>query len=208
MIHFDINMDDLTEIERALGMAKDKSKMVLRTAINNTAKELYVKVPNEAKKKYKYLSGTVSDMREANEPLQKATVRKLYVVFRAKGTVNELLDFTVKPRNYYPGSVGAPKWVKSKVLRSGRLQGVALRPEAAGDKYKTFVVKYESGHLAVAQRVPGSHMKGNPAKEAIKSLTSPSVPKMEEIVYNDELADKMFDLLQRNIQTQIERYLG
>ena len=39
MIHFFVEMQDLTEIEKALGMQKDKSKMVLRSAINQTAKE-------------------------------------------------------------------------------------------------------------------------------------------------------------------------
>ena len=31
MIHFQVEMEDLTRIESALGMMKDKSKMVLRT---------------------------------------------------------------------------------------------------------------------------------------------------------------------------------
>ena len=73
------------------------------------------------------------------------------------------------------------------------------------------MVKYHNAngndHLAFAQRVPGSRMK-NKNKEAIKSLYAPSVPKMEEVVYKDEIADDMNDILMDNIQKQILRYLG
>ena len=48
MIHFQVEMQDLTQIESALGMARDKSKMVLRTAINNTAKQTVTLLVDEA----------------------------------------------------------------------------------------------------------------------------------------------------------------
>ena len=40
MIHFQVEMQDLTKIEAALGMTRDKSKIVLRSAINNAAKQI------------------------------------------------------------------------------------------------------------------------------------------------------------------------
>lgn len=207
MIHLNVNMDGLEEIEAALGMAKDKSKAVLKTAINNTVKELERKDSGEAKKRYKFKSGKVSDIREANK-INKATVGRLYGVFSATGKINELTDFVVSPPTYFPGSKGAPSWIMAKQLRGGKLHKIALRPESTGDKYKAFVVKYHSGHKALAQRVPGSHMKSNPHKEAIKSLYATSIPKMEEVVYRDKVEPDVYDMLQRNITEQINRYLG
>ena len=37
MIHLQVEMQDLTEIESALGMMRDRSKYVLRAAVNDTA---------------------------------------------------------------------------------------------------------------------------------------------------------------------------
>ena len=75
------------------------------------------------------------------------------------------------------------------------------------DKYKGFVVKYHSGHLAFAERVPGKKMRSNPKKEAIESLYSLATPKMEEVVYMDKIHDDVMDLLEKSIETQIYRYM-
>ena len=205
MIHFQVEMQDLTEIESALGMTKDKSKMVLRTAINNAAKQTENRMVTEAKTKYRYKNATKADIRKANDT-KKAKVSNMAATITATGPTNELLDFRVKPSTYYPGGKGAPKMVYAKTLKSGSFKPVVLRPGAVGDQYKGFVVQYESGHYALAQRVPGSHMKKKPWKEALKSLLSLSAPKMEEKVYDDSISDDMNDILMKNIQEQILRY--
>ena len=207
MIQYHVEMEDLTRIEAALGMMKDKSKMVLRTAINNAAKQTEDRMVSEAKGRYRYKNGRKGDIREAND-IKKAKVSSLSATITATGPVNELLDFHVKPSTYFPGSKGAPKWIKARALRESKLQNIALFPSAAGDKYKAFVIKYKSGHLALAQRVPGQRMKSKPHKEAVKSLLSIATPKMEEVVYKTEIDHDMYDILQRNIQEQIIRYLG
>lgn len=52
MIHYHVDVGDLTEIERALGMQKDKSKQVLKAAINDTVKETDKLLATEANKRY------------------------------------------------------------------------------------------------------------------------------------------------------------
>ena len=84
-----------------------------------------------------------------------------------------------------------------------------LKPGAASDKYKAFVVKYQSGHITIGQRVPGKRMKSKPEKEFVKTLLSPSTPNMlgyEQGVYG-VVEPQMYDTLQRNIQEQILRYM-
>lgn len=208
MIHVQVEMEDLLKIESALNMARDKSKMVLRNAINNTAKQTESRMADEAKDRYRYKKGSKADIRKANS-IEKASAGKLSSTIRAEGPVNELLDFHVQPKTYYPGGRGAPKWIKARVLRTSKFSRIALRPEAAGDKYKGFVVKYPTGHMALAQRVPGLRMKSRPdkKKERIRSLLSISTPKMEETVYREEVSKGMYDLLEKNIEEQMKRFL-
>lgn len=205
-IHYVVNMDDLTQIESALGMMKDKSKMVLRTAINNTAKQVEQRMSKETKQTYRYKNVRVSDIREANT-IKKAKTSNLVAIIEARGTPNELLDFRVRPNNYFPGGKGAPEWVKAKGRADTSLKEIAREPESEGDKYKGFVVRFKNGHLAMVERVPGKHMRNNPQKEAIEALYSIATPKMEEVVYLEKVDEDVEGLLMRNIQEQIQRYM-
>ena len=204
MIHFQVEMQDLTRIESVLGMMKDKSKMVLRTAINNTAKQTVTLLTDEANREYYIPKSKVKKTLST----KKATVGKLEAIVTSAEPVNELYDFKVSPRTYIRGG-GVPGGYKGNVRRDKSASKLELRPGAAGDKYKAFVVKYKSGHVTVGQRVPGKRMKSNPSKEFVKTLLSPSTPNMlgyEQGVYG-VVQPKMYDMLQKNIQTQIKRFL-
>ena len=134
MIHIHVEMQNLTEIEAALGMMKDKSKLVLKTAINNAAKETEKRMSRETKQKYRYESGRVADIREAHMPIKKAKTSNLTATIEVKSKIKEPKNFVLKPDTYYPGGKGAPSWVKAKNLRSGKLHKMALRPNDSGDK--------------------------------------------------------------------------
>lgn len=205
MIHFQVEMEDLTRIESALGMMKDKSKMVLRTAINNTAKQTVTLLVDEANRQYYITKGKV----KKTMTTKKATAGNLQAVITSSEPVNELYDFKVNPRTYVRGG-GVPRGYKGNVRRNKKASKLVLKPGAAGDQYKAFVVRYQSGHITVGQRVPGKKMKSKPEKEFVKTLLSPSTPNMlgyEQGVYG-VVKPKMYDMLQQNIQTQIMRYLG
>ena len=89
MIHFQVEMQDLTKIEAALGMTRDKSKMVLRTAINNTAKQTVTLLVNEANREYYISKGKVRKTMST----KKATTGKLEAIIKSEEPVNELYDF-------------------------------------------------------------------------------------------------------------------
>ena len=205
MIHFQVEMDDLTRIEAALGMMKDKSKMVLRTAINNTAKQTVNLLADEANKQY-YITKTKV---KKTITTKKATAGNLVALITSAEPVNELYDFKVSPRTYIRGG-GVPGGYKGNVRRDKSASKLILKPGVSGDKYRAFVVKYQSGHITVGQRVPGKRMKSKPEKEFVKSLLSPSTPNIlgyEQGVYG-VVEPQMYDMLQKNIQTQILRYLS
>ena len=205
MIHFQVEMQDLTQIESALGMMRDKSKMVLRTAINNAAKQTVNLLADEAHSQYYITKGKV----KKTISTKKATTGKLEAVITSAEPVNELYDFKVNPRTYIRGG-GVPGGYKGNVRRDRTASKLILKPGASGDQYKAFVVRYKSGHITVGQRVPGKRMKSNPDKEFVKTLLSPSTPNMlgyGKGVYG-VVEPKIYDILQQNIQTQINRYLG
>jgi hypothetical protein len=205
MIHLQVEMQDLTEIESALGMMRDRSKYVLRAAVNDTARQTVKLLVDGAGKKY-YMSKP--NVRKSMS-ISKATVRTLTAIVASEGHANELYDFKVNPRTYIRGG-GAPGGYKGNVRRDRKAGRLALKPGAAGDQYKAFVVRYKSGHMTVGQRVPGKRMRSDRRKEAVKTLLSPSVPTMlghEKGVYR-EAEPQIQELLQKSIQEQIRRFLG
>lgn len=206
MIHVLVNMDDLTRIERDFGMRRDKTNLVLRAAINNTAKDVKHKMAKGAGQRYALNTRGMEPYKSITK-ITKATTKTLEAFVIAKDGPQDLYEYKLNDRTYYPGSKGAPRWIKAKQMRSGSLKNLAVIQGAAGDKHKAFVVKYHSGHLAIAERIPGTHMKGSPEKEAIRSLYATSKPKAEEIIYDREVAVGVQDLLQRNIQIQTQRFL-
>jgi hypothetical protein len=208
-IHVDVNMDDLTNIEKELGMAKDKSTMVLRSAINEAAKELNKRLLKEDKQDYAYREQDALTEAHAGN-IKKATTKKLYATITVKSEIGELYKFDTNPlevavpkgQPYNP-----PRWYRAKVQKKGRRTALALRKGGQGDQYKAFVVKFSNDHLAVVQRQPGTRMRSNPAKEAIKALYSPSIANMSKEMYEKYESIRTEELLEEHIQKQIERYL-
>ena len=206
-IYFEVDMQDLMEIENGLNMTKDKTKQVLKAAINKTATDTNKLIMKEVYKRYQVTEKV--KVKRGIDVTKKATISSLEAVITSKGKVNELYNFKVSPRVYVRGG-GVPGGYKGKVLKKrGRNRRVELMPGGDGDTYKAFIVRYASGHMAVAQRVPGKKSKKT-YKEAIKSLFSPSIPTMvgyQEGVFGI-VEPKMYDLLDKHIQAQILRYLG
>lgn len=203
---FYIEMQGLEELERDLGMLKDKSKMVLRGAINNTAKQLEKQMAHDANKRYKLEDG-LQGYKSANV-ITKATTSKLEATIRSRGPVLDMSDYMMKPSTQvYPGGRGAPSWIKAKVLRKSRLTGIARFKGSRGDKYKGFMVRFHNGHEAFVSRRPGS-VSSSTGKEIIETIYSPAVSKGEEVVYRDEMEDDVDRMLLENIEQQIQRFLG
>ena len=82
MIQYNVDVDDLREIENALGMSKDKSKQILKSAINSTEKETTKLLSGEANKRY-YIKKTKVDK---TLDTKKATV---YSHHRSKNPLSE-----------------------------------------------------------------------------------------------------------------------
>ena len=204
MPYIRVEMSSLKEIGQALGQTKDQSNKALKAAINSTAKELKKNLMKGARQRYKMGGELRAELPGANK-VKSGTVRHLEAEVRVTSEIGELNDYDVKPRGYVPGGLGRGTWVSGRAKKSAGYRQLALRP-GGGDQYKAFVVKFKSGHVTAAQRVPGKMMRDK-KKEAIKSLLANSITKDEEIVYREEYEAKMEDELAKAIQQQVERFL-
>lgn len=207
MITYQVNMDDLRQIEQYLEMARDKSKLILRGAINDTAKDSMSLLLNETASKYVIKRSKI----KSAMGLSKATTNRQSAVIAVTSPTTELYDSKVSPRKYvHPRDVAnKPNVYKGKVLRTSNLTKLVLRPNTTGDKYKAFVVKFQSGHVTIAQRVPGKKMKSKPHKEFVKELLAPSIPKMmgnEKGVYG-VVQPHMQETLAEYIAKRMEKHL-
>lgn len=207
MITYYMHVDNLLEIERYLGMVRDKSRTVLRSAINDTAKETMSLLIEQTANRYHMKRSNI----KKSMTLVKATASKPIAIIKVTSPTTELYDFKVSPKKYvHPlDFANKPKVYKGKVLKSAKLSKLVLKP-GAQDQYKAFVVKYRSGHITIGQRVPGKKMKSNPNKEFVKTLLSPSVPTMmgnEKGVYG-VVQPQMYNLLAENLAKRIKMHLG
>ena len=211
MIGYTVSIEGLAELEMDLEMSKDKTKNILRAAINNTAKKVENQMTKEAGKRYT-LEGGWKSYRKVNK-IEKARVNKLYATITASSRPADTYRFTVSPKTYFRGGVGAPdkvnSFIKAKTLKGARLAKMARAPGAMprSKKYKAFVVKYQNGHMAFAERVPGKAMKGNPHKEALQSLYGTTEAKGEEVVFKTKIDSTVYQTLSDQIRLQIPKFV-
>lgn len=208
MIEYNVEIDGLYELNLALGRLRNKSNIILRTAINNTAKQTMTLLVDEANKEYQ-----ISQPAKIKKTLtlDRATAKNLTATITSKGRVNELYNFMVKPRTYIRGG-GVSGGYGAHTKRGAGYQNIFLKQNAAADedKYRAFVVKYKSGHRTLAQRRPDRRMKSDPSKEFLKTLFAPSIPNIlgdEQGVYG-VVEPRMRSMLQQNIDAQIQKFLG
>ena len=162
-------------------------------------------LPEEAEDRYHIRKlGTIKRTIE----MKKAKVSNPEAVITSIGDPNDLYDFNVTSRRYNPRN-RTKAGHKANVLRANSPVALMLKPNDENDKYRAFVVKYGSGHVAIAQRVPNTKMKSNPKKEKIKNLYSVSTPAMlghEDGVFG-KVSKKTQELLNYEVAKEIERYL-
>lgn len=218
MILYQVDMDSLKEVFDELGGLKDKSKMILRGAINDTAKDIRDMLVDYIYSHYD-IHESRAKFNRRYMTIKKAKVSRLTATVTAESPVTELYDYKVSPRRLYHNWENKPAYVKGKVLIDSLLKKLALKPQATGDKYKAFVVRYpnqgivngkDTSHITVGQRVPGKRMKDKPHKEAIKTLFSPSVAKMvgaEEGAY-EKIGPDISAVLADHIEEQAMKFLA
>lgn len=161
-----ISETQIKRIEDALSGIKDPSAAI-KTTVNNTAKKAQELL---AETTYKEYAGRVSrkgNVLAASE-IQKSTVERLGATIKFKSPMHEIKEFRVSSLQISRTEYTDTGKRKKKTLKGHVLKGDSKPLKGA------FVVQFKSGHIAVVNREPGTHMLKNPSKEKLKKLLSPS----------------------------------
>lgn len=202
MIEVKTDKDELAYIRKKLRSNADEVNEVLRRAVNDTLKETQKMIKTAANDAYVV---KISGIRHSTK-IKRANRTKLDASITYGGKTSRLSDFRVSPASANLTGANAPEYRRAKVKKKSK-----LTPLVKGD-IKAFVVKFPSGHKAVAQRT-GVYIKGkgpgHGSREHIRELSSVSVPQMvgnEKDVYNI-VQPQIVDRLYYHMDRQIERML-
>lgn len=209
MVTVEVNRNNLKLIENRLGNLKNKSKEVLKKAVNDTAKQARKELAQQAQKTYVVKNGKFNKAMK----IKKASNSNPTAIISATGGAMELMDFKVSQINYVEDENGKIKEKKKAAkFRTGLERGNAISAKVLkkggmkklikGD-IKAFVTKFSNGHVSVLQRIGKKRL-------PVKKLLSPSIPKM---IGNEKRVFKVVKPnidknLRDNINKHIEKVLG
>ena len=223
-IEFVFDGDQTAEdVAAALGEKAAKTPSVIANALNIVIRKVRKRLQEENEAKYtgkKQLYSHTMPAHDGNPGLHRASRSRLEATINIAGTVNDLLDFKVSPKNPpAEGKMPPRRGTRAQVLLAG---GTMKLLEAGGAK--AFVTQFKSGHVAVVQRngkkyTYDEHQARKSGKiyqytdrkhDAIKELYSISVPTMTEQQFKVTvtISDEIQTMLNVELQKQIEKTLG
>jgi hypothetical protein len=139
----------------------DRDLVQLRRAIERVPGEIKVKAMNQAMRRMTQMARTlIVDRNAKHVKLPKEIIAKLTTTsFNAGGNTSKI---TVESG-----------WIP--LQRLGAVQNATgVYVNLRGSYRHAFIAAMKSGHVGVFQRIPGTHMPGNPAKEQIRELFGPN----------------------------------
>lgn len=223
------NADDFTieligekDIAKALGDLEKKTPLVIRNAVNQTAKDARKVMIQEAKRRYAVNAAGRRRLNDLNIR-KRARVSDLGAELHIGGPgqknamKNDLGYFKTIPSRPYMGQdvMNAPSHFRAKVLKGGDMKTLTGK----GNLSKGFLVKFSSGHVGMVQRIIGSS--GGPEKtqsgaprwknsqgnvEKIVTMGSPSAAAMHHVVWL-EVEPDVQKTLEEKLEASIQRTL-
>ena len=203
-VYFVVDEGALKDIQERLGAMKSKAPAVLKTAVNQTARQVQSKLASTAKEKYAVKAPKFKQsMKRKN-----ATNSNPTAIITATGKRIALSGFAHRKES---GGESA----KAKMLKTGSLKEMGSKKAGA----KAFVVTFDSGHVAVVRRYPGEEYSNSGKRAereakhwdttAIKEFAAASVPFMLGNKYRvyGALEPEFESMLDANIDKQIQKLL-
>lgn len=172
----------LQRITKQLDGVWYKAPSVLKDAANATGKYAMKRLIKTSEKRYDYRE---DETRLADHLRRKsASYANPFSVIKVKGNMNALTKFHVSPMTLAHGS-SRPGVYAAHVLKGHSDKSL----EGNKDKSKAFVVKFQSGHIAVVQRELGT-------KKIVENRTISPV----------HMASKVYDLEEDTIGKKLQYY--
>lgn len=225
------NANDLTieligekDVAKALGDIGQKAPLVIRNAVNETAKDARKVMIREAKARYAVNSAGRRHLNDL-KVRQKARVSDLGAELHIGGPSqkdamkNDLGYFKVVPNRSFVGTdvANAPNFFKGKVLKDEGMK----RLTGKGNLSKGFLVEFASGHVGMVQRVIGSDSENKITKkshrprwtnadgkvEKLQTMGSPSAAAMHHVIWQ-QVEPQVQDTLEKKLDASIQKTLA
>lgn len=193
MIHEEIKVVGIDEIEKKLGTLKKKAPAILCRAVNRASEKARTEAKREVSRKYFITQKNVLKTIR----LTKASNTTLSSKVTSKGGAIALSKFRVSPRRHVSRTKrgkASPSVYKAGVERAGGLKPLSGDPKA-------FFAAMGTGHEGMMERVSNRRL-------PLKQLHGPAVPSM---IKNEEVLGKIqkesSDTLEKRIDAEINNIL-
>lgn len=206
-----IVVEGMDDISKALGVIKNKTPAVAKTAINATAREARKMMIQRAKARYA-LNAAGREHLKKLEQRKRATNRSLNTELYIENKMQRDLGyFQSRPSRPLMGKdvAKAPEFFKGRVLKSSPME----RLTGKGRLSKGFLVEFKSGHVGMVQRIEGTGKfhytirSGAPSwSDKMKTMPSPSETAMHGTVWPDVEPEVEMYLMNRMTE-QVEKVL-
>lgn len=200
----DMALEKIEKISQEIGDIPYKARKIFQKAVNDTSKVALKKEIESVRKRYAFSAGGNINLQEQIKR-KSATYANPMSEIISRSAINRLSQFYVTPRRLSHGA-GRPKTYRGKVLRQG-----SVKPQ------KGFMVRFKSGHEEFVHRIKGKEYAPGAARQyrvsrgldltKIAPVYSPATPSMVGKVWETGVREETAELLQKNIQIQIDKYL-
>ena len=228
-IEIEVSKEDLKNIAEALTEIENP-QLGTKDALNNIAKAMQKRLPEQVVKIYRYRSG-ISEVKRASS-IKKATVSHLIAELEYHSTVKEPRDFFLSggmvERSKQPGDKYKKSRIRERFIMSGNnpkgvVKGAILKSKSPmvfkGQTGNAFIVRFRSGHIAVVTRDPkevakkyaGQAYNKHTAKLRAWQSSSPTMMVQDDKVYGaleNEFADQLHEVTQKTIEKRLDKYGG
>lgn len=185
MIHLELKVTGIDELEKKLGNLKYKAPTVLARAINRAAEKAKTETKREVADNYyiskKNVAKTIT--------ISKASRAKLSAQLRSKGSPIALSKFKVSPNKRVKKTKRgySPPVYKAAVKKDGGMKPLSDEP-------KSFLTEFKSGHLGVMRRTSARRL-------PLKQLYGPTVPSM---IKNEKVIRTIQEAASKKLEERIE----
>ena len=214
---YDVQVPNIGEVERALGDLHDKAPRAMKNAVNQTATRAKNMMVRQARLRYAVNSAGrrhLNALKIRNRATTQNPTAEIFISSRR----NDLGDFQSNPAVPHMGTswVLSPEFHTSRVLKKNPMAPLTGGQTDNGQASKGFLVKFDSGHVGMVQRIlgrPATNPKStrwrnrNGIVEKLYTMSSPSASAMHSTVWREEVEPDSEIILQERLQHEVSKIL-
>lgn len=214
---YDAQVPNIGEVERALGDLHDKAPRAMKNAVNQTATRAKNMMVRQARLRYAVNSAGrrhLNALKIRNRATTQNPTAEIFISSRR----NDLGDFQSNPAVPHMGTswVLSPEFHTSRVLKKNPMAPLTGGQTDYGQASKGFLVKFDSGHVGMVQRIlgrtatnpkPTRWRNKNGIVEKLYTMSSPSASAMHSTVWREEVEPDSEIILQERLQHDVSKIL-